>query len=284
MFRSFSLVLCFMLTAVTVLAQNKEQGRNFFEQLGDLLTIDPLAGLEPAKREVAEARLLGERTLFYAQRAPLIFSAQAELLGLRLASMPQVESALDKGDRVSKAAASLAETAAALPEELRKAREQAVEQVSLELSKQRRELLHDLETSEAPVERLLEDFRATAQATKEMSGAVQGAVESLDGFIARVNEPSKPSADPEVPSRPFDVREYGEAASRIEAAAAQVNGVIADLDRNQQKLAPVLEQASSKVDSSVRRASAYALGVGLLLIAAAAGAAFFVRRSTAARS
>jgi hypothetical protein len=268
-----------------LLAQNREQGKNFFEELGDLLSLDPLSGLEPAKREVAEARLLGERTLFYAQRAPLIFAAQGELLGLRLANMPQVGSALDKGDRISKAAASLADTAAGLPEELRKAREQAVEQISGELSKQRRELLRDLETSEAPLERLLEDFRTTAETTKEMSGAVQGAVESLDGFIARVREPSPPSSsDPEEPSRPFDVREYGEAASRIEAAAAQVNGVLEDLNRSQENLAPVLDQATARVDTSVRRAAAYALGVGLLLIGAATGAALLVRRSTLSRS
>lgn len=267
-----------------LLVQNKEQGRNFFEELGDLLTIDPLAGLEPAKREVAEARLLGERTLFYAQRAPLIFSAQAELLGLRLANMPQVEAALDKGDRISKAAASMADTAAGLPEALRQAREQALEQISGELSKQRRELLHDLEASEGPVERLLEDFRTTAQETKEMSGAVQGAIESLDAFIARVNEPSPPSADPEVPSRPFDVREYGEAASRIEAAAARVDGILTDLDKSQKNLAPVLDQASSRIDTTVRRAAAYALGVGLLLIGAATLAARLARKRTAARS
>jgi exonuclease VII small subunit len=257
-----------------LLATNRVRDKNVFEELGSLLSLDPLAGLEPAKREVAEARLLGERTLFYAQRAPLIFSAQAELLGLRLANMPQVGDALDKSDRISKAAESLAETAAGLPEAIRSEREQ----ISEALSKQRRELIQDLESAEAPLERLLSEYRTSAEATKEMSGAVKGAVESLDAFVARVNEPSTHD-DPEEPGRPFDVREYGEAAAKIESAAVQVDGILEDLNRSQAEIAPLLDQASARLDHSVERAAAYALGVGVLLIGAGAGAALLVRRS-----
>jgi hypothetical protein len=257
---------------------NQEQGKNLFEQLGDLLSLDPLSGLEPAKREVAETRLLGERTLFYAQRAPQIISAQAELLGLRFASMPQVADALEKGDRVSEAAASLARTAAGLPEALRNERKNAVEQISDELTKQRQGLVRDLESVEAPAERMLGEFRTTADSTKEMSGAVQGAVQSLDAFVARVQEPSKNPGEPESPSRPFDVREYGDAAAKIGGAAAEIGGVLQHLDASQRDVAPLLDQASTRLDRSIARASVFALGVGLALIVAAAGAAIVVRR------
>jgi hypothetical protein len=267
-----------------LLAMNQEQGKNLFEQLGDLLSLDPLSGLEPAKREVAEARLLGERTLFYAQRAPQLISAQAELLGLRFASMPQVADALEKGDRVSEAAASLAKTAAGLPDALRTERKNAVEQISDELSKQREGLVRDLQSVEAPAERMLGEFRTTAESTKEMSAAVQGAVNSLDAFVARVQEPSKSPDEPETPSRPFDVREYGDAAAKIGGAAAQIGGALEGLDKSRRELAPLLDQASSKLDHSVARASALALGVGLALIAAAAGAAILVRRIPRAAS
>jgi hypothetical protein len=261
-----------------LLAMNQEQGKNLFEQLGDLLSLDPLSGLEPAKREVAEARLFGERTLFYAQRAPQIISAQAELLGLRFANMPQVADALEKGDRFSEAAASIAQTAANLPDTLRTERKNAVEQISAELTKQREGLVRDLESVEAPAERLLGEFRTTAEATREMSGAVQGAVSSLDQFVARVQEPSKTPGEPEAPSRPFDVREYGDAAAKIGGAAAQLDGVLEDLDKSQRELAPLLDQASAKIDRSVARAFAFALGVGLVLIGAATVAAILVRR------
>ena len=267
-----------------LLSMNRDQGKNLFEQLGDLLSLDPLSGLEPAKREVAEARLLGERTLYYAQRAPQLISAQAELLGLRFAVMPQVADALEKGDRVSEAAASLAKTAAGLPDALRTERKNAVEQISEELSKQRQGLVRDLESVEAPAERLLGEFRTTAEATKDMSGAVQGAVQSLDAFVARVQEPSKTPSEPEEPGRPFDVREYGEAAAKIGGAAAEIGGALQHLDKSQDEIAPLLDQASTKIDRSVARASAFALAVGLVLIAAATGAAILVRRIPRAKS
>jgi exonuclease VII small subunit len=197
--------------------------------------------------------------------------------------MPQVAAALEKSDRISEAAAKIAETAASLPEAVRSEREKTIEQISEELSKQRSELVKDLETSEAPLERLLTDFRASAQTTKEMSGAVQGAVQSLDAFIARVNEPKPPSGEPEAPSRPFDVRDYGDAAAKVEAAATRVDGILKDLDRAQSDVAPLLDQASTRLDHSVERAAAYALGVGLLLIGAAAGATILVRKTQVRR-
>ena len=131
---------------------------------------------------------------------------------------------------------------------------------------------------------MLDEFRTTAEATKEMSGAVQGAVQSLDAFIARVQEPSKTASAPEEPSRPFDVREYGEAAAKIGGAAAEIGGALKDLDKSQAEIAPLIDQASTKLDKSVARASAFALGVGLALIVAATGAAILVRRIPRASS
>ena len=96
--------------------------------LGALLSVDPLSGLEPAVREIEQARMFGERTMFYMQRAPLLLSAQVELLGLEFAHRPEVRSSLEDTHRVSQAAASLAETAAGLPESVRVEREAAIEQ------------------------------------------------------------------------------------------------------------------------------------------------------------
>ena len=50
------------------------------------------------------------------------------------------------------------------------------------------------------------------------------------------------------------------------------------LDKSQQEIAPLLDQASARLDRSVARASTFALGIGLALIVAATGAAILVRR------
>ncbi len=162
-----------------LLAAHREEKKNTFEELGKLFSLDPLAGLEPAKREIAEARLLGERTLFYAQRAPMIFSSQAELLGVNLANLPEVHEALQKSDRVTESVASLADTAAKLPAAVRSEREA---------------LERDLAASEAPVEKMLGDARETLAAARDSSAAIES--DGLRGTRARIRARAR------IPRRP----------------------------------------------------------------------------------
>lgn len=246
-----------------LLASRSEEKKNMFQEIGKMFSLDPLAGLEPAKREMEEARLLGERTLFYAQRAPLIFSSQVELLSENMTHLPAVQDALKKSAEISDAAASMADSAAKLPASIREERKETIEQASEELTRQREGIVRDLATAEAPVAKILEDARSTLDAARETSGAIEGAVRSLDAFVARTNQSSGSSADPVAPGRPFDVREYGAAAARIGEAAKGLDALVQDVDR------------------SVRRASISLLVVGLVLVGAAAAAALAVLRISA---
>ena len=45
-----------------------------FSELSELVSLDPLSGLEPTTREIEQTRLFAERTLFYLQRVPLILN------------------------------------------------------------------------------------------------------------------------------------------------------------------------------------------------------------------
>jgi hypothetical protein len=259
-----------------LLASRRDKEQNVFESLGNLLSLDPLAGLEPAKREIAEARLLGERVLFYAQRAPLIFSTQAELLGLKMTNLPAVQEALEKSGQVSQAAASLVETAAGLPDAIRTEREEAVRQVSDELTRQREGVVQDVESVEAPVGRILGETRTTIEAMKEMSVALQSGIQSLDTFIARVNE--NPAADDGGTRRPFDVREYGEAAARIDEAAKDLDAFVRNVDRSEARSQGLLDELEMRSDRTLNRMSKELLFAGLVLIGAGATASLAVRR------
>jgi hypothetical protein len=242
--------------------------------LGDLLSVDPLSGLEPAVREIEQTRQFGERAMFYLQRAPLILSAQIELLTLNFARMPDVQSALQDSRRVSQAAASIADTAAKLPEAVRVEREAAVKQVSDALTLQREGLVADLEKSEAPARKVLVDARATLEAGAQMSTALQGAIASLDKFVGRFEEKPVPAgappAPPVEPGKPFDIAEYGEAATKIGAMARDLNGVVTSLDQS-------LPQVQRVMDEAADRAFTRGLELGALLIATAAIAALGVR-------
>ena len=258
-----------------IAASRREKDPNVFESLGKMLSLDPLAGLEPAKREVAEARILGERVLFYGQRAPLVFASQAELLGLKLAGMPQVEAAIENTGKISQAATSLSETAAGLPEAVRAEREALVAQVSEELAKQREGLVRDLETSEEPVRRILADSKETAEALRSASAQIQDGIRTLDQFIANVSADTPDDGGP--PGRPFDVREYGEAASRITEAAKELNGLLRDVEANESGTGKLLDEAAARGDAALERATRRLVVGGLILIGAGAAAVLLVR-------
>jgi hypothetical protein len=212
--------------------------------LGDLLSVDPLAGLEPAVREIEQTRQFGERTMFYLQRAPLILSAQIELMGLKLAQRPEVQSALQDSQRISQAAARIADTAEKLPESLARMQE--------------------------PASKVLTDARSTLDAAAQMSTALQGAIASLDKFVGRFDE--KPPAAgaappaPAEPGKPFDVAEYGEAAAKIGASAKELNGLVTNLD-----------QTLPRVQETMDHAFARGFELGGLLLAIAAAAVLLVR-------
>ena len=54
--------------------------------------MDPVANLDPAVREVANARLFANRALFTAQRMPFLLRFQVGLMSRQIASQPEVHS------------------------------------------------------------------------------------------------------------------------------------------------------------------------------------------------
>lgn len=266
-----------------ILATGAKEGKSR-STLGDLLSVDPLSGLEPAVREIEQARILAERAMFYAQRVPMLLSAQVELLGLELAQRPELQRTIADAERISQAAASLAETAARLPEAVRVEREAAIEQLSSELERQREGFVLDLVEVQEPAGKLMSDARVTLEAGAQMSTALQGAIGSLDAFLAGFREdeaaaaPSSAAPPPaQEPGRPFDVREYGEAASRVEAATRELSGLVGALDQSLPSLERALDEASERGGRVVDHAYARALELGALLIGAAALAVLLVR-------
>lgn len=269
-----------------VLAASGEHGKDVFGELTRLVSLDPLSGLEPTVREIEQTRQFAERTLFYLQRVPLILPVQAELLGLTLTGLPAVESALGDTERISHAATSLAATAATLPEVVRAEREAAVQQVSDELTRQRQGLLHDLETAQAPTQQILGDARATLAAGTEMSTALQGAIQALDAFIGGFRKEPTPEAESAPsgaapgaePSKPFDIADYGDAATRIGTAAGELTRLVATLDQSLPQAQRLMNEVAERGERTLDHAFQRGLACGTILIAAAAGAVLLVRR------
>jgi hypothetical protein len=267
-----------------LIAMRAEEHKTVFGELVGLVSLDPLSGLEPTTREIEQTRLFAERTLYYVQREALIIPTQVELLVLKLTRTPAVGTALGDGTRISEAAASLAATAAALPESVRIEREAAVQQISRELTAQREGLVHDLEEAQAPARELLTETRATLATATETSGALQGAIAALDAFIGRWDKEEAaagappPPAEAGPPKKPFDVLDYGSAAADVGAAAEKLTELVATLEQSLPEARSLMDEVAQRGERAIDHAFWRGLVLGTLLIAGAALAVLVVRR------
>ena len=240
------------------------EGRSALSGITDLFSLDPLAGLEPAAREVEQTRQFAERAFFYLQRAPRLLEMQAELMTLRAARTDEVRSVLADSERFSRAAESLASTAETLPGVI---------------TAQREGLVQDLETVREPTQEILGSARATLEAARETSLALTDTLRALDAFVGRFDEAEEP-VEPAVPELPeekgFDIAEYGTAAEKIGVAARELTAAIAALDGSlpalEQTISSATREAQQTLDHAYRRALqilAFALAGGLLVWLAA---------------
>jgi hypothetical protein len=201
---------------------------------------------------------------------------------MKLLRIGEVRGALADSERISKAAASLAQTAAELPAAVAKEREAAVQQISDQLALQRQGLVSDLEKAEAPSRKILGDARATLEAGAQMSTALQGAIATLDTFLGRFDKPAAadgaPAAPAAEPGKPFDVSEYGEAATHLGAAAHEIDTLVQTLDQKLPQVQRVLDEAAQRGEQTIDHAFVRGLELGLALIGAAALAVFALRR------
>jgi hypothetical protein len=250
------------------------------------IQLDPLAGLEPAAREVALSRQFAERMLFWAQRLSALLEDEVELAVLRAQRLPEVEGVLADVARVSAAADSLAATAAALPQQVTVEREAALKQLSEEVTAQREGLVRDLETAQAPLQSILTESRATLDSAATMSTELTAALVALDAFVGRFVKREEPGAPPEAepepdpnapPKKPFDITDYGATAERVGVMAGELRTLVAQLDESLPKVEQMVGTAAAGGKEAVDHAFRRGLQLGLALIAAAACAALLVR-------
>lgn len=242
------------------LASTGQAKGGFVDDLTNLVRVDPLAGLEPAVREVEQVRQMAERTFYYVQRQPEILSARVELLTLRASRTPEARTTLESVERVSQAAASLAATAEALPASFATEREATLTQLSRELTAQREGLVSDLEGSRATLVQLLEELRKASDSGSGMATALTGAIEALERFMARFDRPEAEEAAPvaapadAAPAHRFDINEYGLAAERIGQAARELAATVETLDRSLPEVERVLDAAAARTEQSLDHA------------------------------
>lgn len=175
-----------------------------------IVGLDPMAGLDPAVRQIEQSRLLAERAVFYAQRVPVLIDLQLDRSLNRLAAGPESLKLQRQSASLTDSAARFAAVAEALPGTLASEREALIDQMSSMLTQQ-----------EATLTPMLVELRGALEAGHVAATSVDAAVKSIDAMVGRFeHKPGEPRG------RPFDVTEYGRAATDIAQAADRLQALL----------------------------------------------------------
>ena len=200
----------------------------------NLLTIDPLAGLDPATRELANTRLFAERGMFLARHMPTLIRWETELLVIQTAEMPQMEKLLANTTQLSESADRFSQTAERLPGLISTERQQIVQALNTQLP--------GLTSLAAQTEKALD-------AGKLMSNGTTATLKSFQDVLRQLQaRPSNPD------SEPFRINDYTAAAAQINATTQNLVKLLQTFD---QTLAPEkLDVFSTRLDALTRQTQA----------------------------
>jgi len=205
-----------------------------------LLKLDPLAGLDPATREIAQTRLFAERALYIAQWMPTLLRWQTELLSLNTMAMPEVQQLVTNTTQLAASADRFAAVAEKLPQQV---------------STERAEILKSLESQEKNLTPLVGEVRQSLTAGTQMSTSLNATLTTFDALMKRfgVGETNNTSP-PNTNAEPFRILDYAQTATQLEAAARQLTELVRTLDQTlastnlaqlSAQVGPVVEQAQT---------------------------------------
>ena len=198
--------------------------------------LDPMAGLDPAVRQVEQSRLLAERALYYAQRLPILFDLQLDRSVNRLAAGPESQKLQQQTASLTASAARFAAVTEALPGTISAEREALIRQLNDTLNMQA-----------ATLRPLLVEMRGTLEAGSAAAASVDQATRSIDALVARfAKKPGEPRS-----GRPFDVTEYTQAAAEIARAATVLDQLTGSVGTQAPQLGAALDAGAAKGRSLV---------------------------------
>ena len=231
-----------------------------------LLNINPLAGLDPTTQAIQQTRLLAARVSYYLHRMPTLWGWQAELTLYQLAAQPETQGVLSNLTDVAQSTKVFAQTAEGLPRLVNDQRQAAINQIFDRLAVERTNILADLGSEETKVRRLLSEARQTLQSGGQMADSVNAAIKSLDAFVQYVSPPETNPAPAAVDtnSHPFNVLDYGTAASHIGAMATNLTTLIQTVNQSESQAARLSRQATADAKEVIQHG--FRLGLVLIVV------------------
>lgn len=231
---------------------NKAKQSSSASSVFSLLDIDPLAGLDPATRELTETRLFAERALFIGQRMPQLLEWQIELLAMRSTAAPQVAELISGTTQLAAAGDRISRTAEQLPGLI---------------TAEREKLVGALKTEQHGLGELSRNFGQTFTEGGRMAANTGEALKTFKGILTQLD--SQPS-DPNSP--PFEIKDYATTAQEINRMSLRLTELLktfqVTLDPvNLAKLSAAAETLTRNTQERGQAMVNYAFRMGLLLVA-----------------
>jgi len=239
-----------------------------------LIGLDPMASIDPAVDQIAQARAFAETAVRNLQSMPMLLNWEVQVMTYQVMATPELRQILADSTHLTQIAEQAVGIAKGLPEVI---------------SAQREAIVHDLSANSAALATLLSNTRATLVAAGVSADQITGMLREVGDLTASLTPaPPPPGTPPPPPSKPFDILAYqqalvalGQSAIQLQLLVKQVHALIDSQGvmnlQNQAQLAlTAAQQASDRLFNRL-------LAVGLLLIAAMTGGlvvALLVHRRT----
>jgi hypothetical protein len=225
------------------------------ESVFSLVNLDPTAGLDPAVREVTRTRLFAERAMFTMQRMPFLLRLQTELLAYEVTAQPSVQLALsnstqlsDSAGRISRAAESIGQSVAQLPDRL---------------SAERKEILATLDLQESKLRDLVAGVDGALVSAQKTSDSLNITLTNFEGLMQRFGVGEPTTAPPDTNSPPFNILDYAKTVSEADNLAKDLNALVGSLNQG----APGIQRLSQQTTADAQKLVDHAFRLGLALIA-----------------
>lgn len=245
--------------ATEIKRANKEAANAPGNVLG-LLMLDPLAGMDPAVREIAQTRLFAERAIYLMQKLPNTLRWQTELMSLNTVDIPAVQQVVTNSTQIAATLDRFADTAEKLP---------------AQVSAEREAIVTALKTQE-------KDVASLFNAGTAMSDSLNTTFKTFDALMQRfgVGETNKPAKGTN--AQPFRIQDYAATAAQLESTAKGLTELMLTLDRtlgstNLTALSAQFSPAVVQAQAGGRSVVDYAFWKGILLIGVALVAALVYR-------
>lgn len=246
--------------ASKITGTGRSEAKSLPSSVFGLLDLDPLAGLDPATRELAQTRMLAERAIFIGQRMPRIIQWQAELLAIRAAELPQAEQLVANSTRFAAAGERLSKVAEALPAQLgseRKAVFASLTDQQIQFFKSldliTKQLLGGVHAETPGLTNLSKEVGLTFSQGERMAAVTDTALRTFDVVVARFDRGETSGKEEiESDSPPFRIQDYAETAAEIARMSEQLTTLLNAL---QTSLTPeVIGRLSATADSVAAKA------------------------------